>query len=171
MSHLSQRSEPARVLSRRSGERRKPDGGGHHEEPTSERLKIQVGSAVSDHQEVGLPIKGRCIKKGVPREATVRGCEVREALCMPLEQILNTIREVLEQAPPELSADLLEGRTGPALLCPGSRSSGESSPACRMATIRKRTLNGRTHSKLLKPSARLTTSTAANTKKSTPRSI
>ena len=77
-------------------------------EPTSERLKIQVGSAVSDHQEVGLPVKGRCIKKGVPREATIRGCEVREALCMPLEQILKTIRDVLGQVPPELSADLAE---------------------------------------------------------------
>ena len=77
-------------------------------EPTSERLKIQAGSAVSDHQEVGLRVKGRCIKKGVPREATIRGCEVREALCMPLEQILSTIREVLEQTPPELSTDLLE---------------------------------------------------------------
>jgi rod shape-determining protein MreB len=76
-------------------------------EPTSERLKIQVGSAVSDHQEVSLSVKGRCIKNGVPREASIRGCEVREALCIPLEQILNTIRDVLEQAPPELSADLL----------------------------------------------------------------
>jgi rod shape-determining protein MreB len=77
-------------------------------EPTAERLKIQVGSAVSDHLETGLPVRGRCVKKGVPREATVRGCEVREALCMPLKQILNPIREVIEQAPPELSAGLRE---------------------------------------------------------------
>lgn len=77
-------------------------------EPTAERLKIQIGSAFPNHQELGLPIKGRCITKGVPREATIRSCEVREALSTPLESILNAIREVLEQAPPELSADLLE---------------------------------------------------------------
>jgi rod shape-determining protein MreB len=77
-------------------------------EPTAERLKIQVGSAVAGHPEMGLRVKGRCLRKGVPREATIRSGEVRESLCMPLEQILNTIREVLEQAPPELRADLLE---------------------------------------------------------------
>ena len=77
-------------------------------EPTAERLKIQVGSAVAGRPEISLRVKGRCLRKGVPREATIRSCEVRESLCRPLEQILNTIREVLEQAPPELRAHLLE---------------------------------------------------------------
>ena len=77
-------------------------------ERTAERLKIQIGSAVPNDQELTFAIKGRCIIEGVPRSATIRCCEVREALSTPLERIVNAIREALEQAPPELSADLIE---------------------------------------------------------------
>jgi rod shape-determining protein MreB and related proteins len=77
-------------------------------ERTAERLKIQIGSAVPNHPELTLRVKGRCITEGVPREATIRGCEIREALSTPLARIVNAIREALEQAPPELSADLIE---------------------------------------------------------------
>ncbi|HWQ54489.1 MAG TPA: rod shape-determining protein [Bryobacteraceae bacterium] len=77
-------------------------------ERTAERLKTQIGSALPNQQELTLAIKGRCITRGVPREATVRGCEVREALSTPLAGIMNAIRETLDQAPPELSADLIE---------------------------------------------------------------
>lgn len=77
-------------------------------EPTAERLKIEIGSAVSDHHKVALAVKGRCVTKGIPRAATIRSCEVREAISPPLERIMSAIREALEQAPPELSADLIE---------------------------------------------------------------
>ncbi len=77
-------------------------------EPTTERLKIAIGSAVANHHELSLPVKGRCERKGVPREATIRGCEVREAISTPLAGIANAIREALEQAPPQLRADLVE---------------------------------------------------------------
>lgn len=77
-------------------------------EPTAERLKMQIGSAVQEGEETSLAIKGRCALRGVPREATIRGSEVFEALSTPLERIMNAIREALENAPPELSADLVE---------------------------------------------------------------
>jgi rod shape-determining protein MreB len=77
-------------------------------EPTAERLKIRIGSAVPDGEESVLAIKGRCVRMGVPREATIRSGEVHEALSAPLERIMSAIREALEQAPPELSADLIE---------------------------------------------------------------
>ncbi len=77
-------------------------------ERTAERLKIEIGSALPGHQELTLAIKGRCVTRGVPREAIIRECEVREAISTPLERIMSTIREALEQAPPELSADLIE---------------------------------------------------------------
>ena len=77
-------------------------------ELTAERLKIEIGSAVSSHQELTLAVKGRCATKGIPREVTIRGCEVRAAISTPLERIIGAIREALEQAPPELSADLIE---------------------------------------------------------------
>lgn len=77
-------------------------------DPTAERLKIEIGSAVSDQREPALAVKGRCVTKGIPRESTIRGCEVREAISPPLERIMSAIREALEQAPPELRADLIE---------------------------------------------------------------
>jgi len=102
-------------------------------EPIAEHLKIRIGSA-------------RCVRMGVPREATIRSGEVHEALSAPLERIMSAIREALEHAPPELSADLIE--TG-IVLTGGSallRNSGpgaptERTPAARMAAIRKRTLS------------------------------
>jgi rod shape-determining protein MreB and related proteins len=77
-------------------------------EPTAERLKVEIGSAAPNHQELALAIKGRCDTKGIPREASIRGGEVREAISTVLERIVSAIREALEQAPPEVSADLIE---------------------------------------------------------------
>jgi rod shape-determining protein MreB len=77
-------------------------------EPTAERLKIEIGSAVANHPEETLAVKGRCVARGVPREAWIRAGEVREAIATPLERIMSAIREALEHAPPELSADLVE---------------------------------------------------------------
>ncbi|MCC6341481.1 MAG: rod shape-determining protein [Bryobacterales bacterium] len=77
-------------------------------EPTAQRLKIMIGSATPRHAELSLRVKGRCAERGVPREAVIRGSEIREALSAPLARIVHTIREVLEQAPPELSADLVD---------------------------------------------------------------
>jgi rod shape-determining protein MreB len=53
-------------------------------------------------------VKGRCLVHGIPREVALCDCEIREALSAPVHQIVIAIREVLEQAPPELSADLVE---------------------------------------------------------------
>jgi rod shape-determining protein MreB len=53
-------------------------------------------------------VKGRCVTRGIPREVTIRGCEVRAAISTPLERITGGIREALEQTPPELKADLIE---------------------------------------------------------------
>lgn len=75
-------------------------------EPTAERLKIQIGSAAPNHQELTLAIKGRCAAKGVPREAIIHDGEVREAVSTALEGVVSAIREALEQAAPEFSADL-----------------------------------------------------------------
>ena len=77
-------------------------------ERTAERLKIEIGSAVSNGRELSLTVKGRCLAHGVPREKTIRGREVHEAVATPLQRILGAIREALEQTPAELSADLIE---------------------------------------------------------------
>jgi rod shape-determining protein MreB len=77
-------------------------------EPTAERLKIEIGSAVSGHHEAALAIKGRCAARGIPRRVTIQSGEITEAIASPLKKIVRAIREALEEAPPELSADLVE---------------------------------------------------------------
>jgi rod shape-determining protein MreB len=77
-------------------------------ERTAERIKIQVGSALPGPEALSVNVKGRCLVHGIPREVALCDCEIREALSAPVHQIVIAIREVLEQAPPELSADLVE---------------------------------------------------------------
>ena len=55
-----------------------------------------------------MEVKGRDSVTGLPRRATVTSMEIREALGEPVRQICECIRQVLEQAPPELSADLVD---------------------------------------------------------------
>lgn len=77
-------------------------------ELTAERLKRELGSAVTNHRDSSLAVKGRCITKGVPREARIRGCEIREAISTSIDRMATAIREALEETPPDISADLVE---------------------------------------------------------------
>lgn len=77
-------------------------------ERTAERVKIEVGSARPNSGAKNTNVKGRCLVRGVPRSVSLGEGEVQEALAVPVRRIVDAIREVLEQAPPELSADLLE---------------------------------------------------------------
>jgi rod shape-determining protein MreB len=55
-----------------------------------------------------MEVKGRDSVSGLPREVTITSVEIREALAEPVAQICEAIRQVLEQAPPEISADLVD---------------------------------------------------------------
>jgi rod shape-determining protein MreB len=77
-------------------------------ERTAERIKIQVGSALPGPEARSIKVTGRCLIDGVPRETSLCDSEIRDVLSAPVRQIVVAIRDVLEQAPPELSADLIE---------------------------------------------------------------
>jgi actin-like ATPase involved in cell morphogenesis len=86
---------------------------GHRIYPTCRGGRCTAGgpglaAAFPSHDDPALTIKGRCLANGVPREASVRGDEIRHTVSTVLEKIMSAIREALEQAPPELSADLVE---------------------------------------------------------------
>jgi rod shape-determining protein MreB and related proteins len=53
-------------------------------------------------------IRGRDIETGLPKSLKVTEVEVREALAPVLTQIINAVAEILEEAPPELTSDILE---------------------------------------------------------------
>ncbi|MEY2785208.1 MAG: Rod shape-determining protein MreB [Planctomycetota bacterium] len=77
-------------------------------EQSAERIKLTIGSAWPMEQELSMEVKGRDSVTGLPRKTTVTSIEIREALGGPVLQICEAIRGVLEEAPPEIAADLCD---------------------------------------------------------------
>ena len=77
-------------------------------ERTAEEIKVKIGSAYSYDGEGAMDVRGRNLVDGLPKNIEISSEEVREALCEPLSQILETIRSTLEKTPPELLADIVD---------------------------------------------------------------
>lgn len=77
-------------------------------ELTAERIKIQIGSVYPLEEELSMEVRGRDLASGLPRSTTITSEEIREALKEPADLILESIKNTLENATPELSADLYE---------------------------------------------------------------
>ncbi len=74
---------------------------------TAEEIKICLGSAYPVGEESSMQVGGRDLIEGLPRTVEVTSAEVREAMAEPVTQIVDRVRGVLEETPPELSADIL----------------------------------------------------------------
>lgn len=77
-------------------------------ERTSENLKISIGSALPLAQKLEMHIRGRDIVSGLPKTITVTSDDVTEAIQQDLEQMIDSIKSVLQETPPELAADVIE---------------------------------------------------------------
>lgn len=77
-------------------------------EATSERIKTEIGSAFPAATVSEIEVRGRNLAEGVPRSFTLNSNEILESLQEPLAGIVGAVRAALEQAPPELSADIAE---------------------------------------------------------------
>jgi len=77
-------------------------------ETTSERTKIDIGSAMYLEEKLVKDIKGRDIISGLPRTITITSDDVTEAVQDELEGIITAVKDVLHKAPPELSADIID---------------------------------------------------------------
>ncbi|HXW69771.1 MAG TPA: rod shape-determining protein [Dissulfurispiraceae bacterium] len=77
-------------------------------ERTSERIKIDLGSAYPTNNAEPLEIKGRDLVSGIPKAINVTEDEIREALQESVGLILDTIKLTLENTPPELAADIVD---------------------------------------------------------------
>lgn len=74
----------------------------------AEDIKIKIGTAVSMDDELSLTIKGRDFMSGLPRTAVITSNEIVKALENELRLIIKAIKEVLQETPPELSADIID---------------------------------------------------------------
>ncbi len=76
----------------------------------AERIKIEVGSAGAngEAEDGTLEVRGRDMISGLPRKTVVTAQEIREALQEPVTSIIEAVTQTLEQAEPELAADLVD---------------------------------------------------------------
>lgn len=90
-------------------------------EATAERIKHEIGTAFPGNEVKEIEVRGRNLAEGVPRSFTLNSNEILESLQEPLSGIVGAVRAALEQAPPELAADIAEKGLvltgGGALLC------------------------------------------------------
>jgi rod shape-determining protein MreB len=77
-------------------------------EPTAERIKIRLGSAMPLEPEIEMDVKGRDLVSGLPKTVRVDSSGVRDAMQEPISRIVNAVRRALEMTPPELASDVLE---------------------------------------------------------------
>ncbi|MFA5211187.1 MAG: rod shape-determining protein [Patescibacteria group bacterium] len=77
-------------------------------ERSAEIVKINVGSAMYMKQILEMEVKGRDIISGLPRTIKVTSDDVTEALALDLEALVQAIKDVLHDTPPELSADVMD---------------------------------------------------------------
>lgn len=75
---------------------------------TAEDIKIQIGSAIPLEEELSTDIKGRDYLTGLPRTTEVRTNEIVKAVSKELREMIRAIKEVLQETPPELAADIID---------------------------------------------------------------
>lgn len=75
---------------------------------TAEDVKIQIGSAVPVTDELAMAIKGRDLVSGLPRTIELKTNQVVQALSRELREMMNAIRKVLQETPPELASDIID---------------------------------------------------------------
>jgi rod shape-determining protein MreB len=91
-------------------------------ERMAERAKIEIGSAYPLPEERTITMRGRNLVTGLPEAIDVSSVELREALSPSVSIIINTIKDALDETPPELIADLME--SGVCMAGGGSQLSG-----------------------------------------------
>lgn len=74
---------------------------------TAEEIKIAVGSAIPVKEEMVITIKGRDMLSGLPRTAEIKTNQVAAAIKGCLDDMMRSIKATLQNAPPELAADIM----------------------------------------------------------------
>jgi len=77
-------------------------------ERTAEEIKINIGTALPEKQKKEMEIRGLDLSEGLPKNIVVNSNEIAEAISAPLKEIIQGVKSVLSQTPPELAADIME---------------------------------------------------------------
>ena len=78
-------------------------------ERTAEIIKIAIGNAYTDPENIEtIEVKGRDLISGIPKILLIGSDEIRTSIAEQIEAIVETVKTVLEQTPPELAADIVD---------------------------------------------------------------
>jgi rod shape-determining protein MreB and related proteins len=77
-------------------------------EKTAEEVKIGIGSAYAQRETMTMPVRGRDLVTGFPKEIIMNDEQVREALSRSIRIIINNVKTVIEETPPELISDIMQ---------------------------------------------------------------
>jgi rod shape-determining protein MreB len=77
-------------------------------ERTAERIKIDIGSAMYLEEPLREEVRGRDMITGLPRTVMVTSDDITDAIQTELEGIVQAVKDVLHNTPPELSADVID---------------------------------------------------------------
>jgi rod shape-determining protein MreB and related proteins len=77
-------------------------------ERTAEEVKMKIGSALPTKNKEELEIRGLDLTEGLPKNISINSNEIAEAINSPLKDIVQAVKTVLSETPPELAADVME---------------------------------------------------------------
>ena len=77
-------------------------------ERTAEDIKIEIGSAYPLDEEVSTFFRGRDLLTGLPRSIEVTSAQIREAIEPSVQAIVDSVKDTIEETPPELVADIMD---------------------------------------------------------------
>jgi len=77
-------------------------------EQTAEEIKTKIATAVPEKEEREIEIRGRDLISGLPQNIKIKSNEICEAISDRLLEIVQTVKTVLRDTPPELSADIMD---------------------------------------------------------------
>ncbi len=75
---------------------------------TAEEIKMTIGSAMAQVKEDYMEVRGRDLMGGLPKTVNLSSNEVTEAIQDELREIINVIKQVLQETPPELASDIMD---------------------------------------------------------------
>ena len=75
---------------------------------TSQNIKHEIGTVYKEEKKRGIKVKGRDLVSGLPKTITITSDEVMSALKTNMNKIIEATKQVLEETPPELAADIME---------------------------------------------------------------
>ncbi len=74
----------------------------------AEDVKVKIGSAIPLEEELSMQVRGRDFISGLPRSTEVKTNEVVKAISKELRDMIKAIKDVLQETPPELAADIID---------------------------------------------------------------